>query len=52
MVEHELLEMKIKEENQSIDHMEAHRLASVKYNYPKEVGEHYGNIEKHNKNGK
>lgn len=52
LIEHELLEMKIKEENQGIDHLEAHRLASAKYNYPKEVGEYYGNIEKHNKNGK
>ena len=52
LIEHELLEMKIKEENPGIDHLEAHRLASVKYNYPKEVREYYGNIEKHNKNGK
>ena len=52
LIEHELLEMKIKEENQGIDHLEAYRLASAKYNYPKEVGEYYGNIEKHNKNGK
>lgn len=35
LIEHELLEMKIKEENPGIDHLEAHRLASVKYNYPK-----------------
>lgn len=52
LIEHELLEMKIKEENPGIDHLEAHRLASVKYNYPEEVREYYGNIEKHNKNRK
>lgn len=50
LIEHELLEMKIKEEKPDIDHIEAHRLASMKYNYPKEVGEYYGDIEKHKKN--
>lgn len=52
LIEHELLEMKIKEENPDIDHLEAHILASAKYNYPKEVREYYGYIEKHNKNRK
>lgn len=37
LIEHELLEMKIKQENPGIDHVKAHELASEKYNYPKEV---------------
>nr|DAN14911.1 MAG TPA: minor capsid protein 2 [Caudoviricetes sp.] len=51
LVEHELLEMKIKEENPEIDHRKAHELASEKYNYPREVLEYYGNLKKH-KEGK
>ena len=51
LVEHELLEMKIKEENPGIDHRKAHELASEKYNYPREVLEYYGNLKKH-KEGK
>ena len=37
LIEHELLEMKIKQENPGIDHVKAHELASEKYNYPKEA---------------
>lgn len=47
LIEHELLEMKIKQENPSIDHVKAHELASEKYNYPKEALEYYGNLKKH-----
>lgn len=47
LIEHELLEMKIKQENPGIDHVKAHELASEKYNYPKEVLEYYGNLKKH-----
>ena len=47
LIEHELLEMKIKRENPGIDHVKAHELASEKYNYPKEALEYYGNLKKH-----
>ena len=50
LIEHELLEMKIKQENPSIDHVKAHELASKKYNYPKEALEYYGNLKKHKEN--
>lgn len=50
LIEHELLEMKIKQENPSIDHVKAHELASEKYNYPKEALEYYGNPKKHKEN--
>ena len=49
LIEHELLEMKIKQENPGIDHVNAHELASEKYNYPKEALEYYGNLKKHKK---
>lgn len=49
LIEHELLEMKIKQENPGIDHVKAHELASEKYNYPKEGLEYYGNLKKHKK---
>lgn len=49
LIEHELLEMKIKQENPGIDHVKAHELASEKYNYPKEALEYYGNLKKHKK---
>lgn len=50
LIEHELLEMKIKQENPSIDHVKEHELASEKYNYPKEALEYYGNLKKHKEN--
>lgn len=50
MIEHELLEMKIKKDNPSITHQEAHDLANEKYNYGKGAKEYYGNLKKHNKN--
>ncbi len=50
LIEHELLEMKIKEENPGINHEKAHEMATEKYNYPKEVLEYYGSLEKHKKN--
>lgn len=50
LIEHELMEMKIKQENPSIDHAKAHELASEKYNYPKEALEYYGNLKKHKEN--
>ena len=49
LIEHELLEMKIKQESPGIDHVKAHELASEKYNYPKEALEYYGNLKKHKK---
>ena len=49
LIEHELLEMKIKQENPDIDHVKAHEMASEKYNYPKEALEYYGNLKKHKK---
>lgn len=49
LIEHELLEMKIKQENPDIDHVKAHELASEKYNYPKEALEYYGYLKKHKK---
>ena len=52
LMEHELLEMKIKRENPDMEHWKAHQIASEKYDYPKEAMEYYGNLEKHNKNKK
>lgn len=46
MIEHELLEMKFKQDNPPIMHQEAHE----KYDYGKGAKEYYGNLEKHNKN--
>ena len=39
LIEHELLEMKIKKENPNMEHWKAHELASEKYDYPKEAME-------------
>ena len=50
LIEHELYEMKIKQENPEIDHQTAHELATEKYNYRKEVEEYYGNLKKRQKN--
>lgn len=50
LIEHELYEMKIKQENPEIDHQTAHELATKKYNYRKEVEEYYGNLKKRQKN--
>lgn len=52
LIEHELLEMKIKRENPTMEHWKAHEMAAEVYNYPKEADEYYGNLEKHNKNRK
>jgi hypothetical protein len=49
LIEHVLLEMKIKKENPYISYTEAHNMASKKYNYSKEVREYYDSIKKHNK---
>ena len=49
MIEHELLEMRIKKDNPSITHYEAHEMATEKYDYRKEAAEYYGNLEKHKK---
>lgn len=49
LIEHELLEMKIKRENPSMEHWKAHELATEKFDYPKEALEYYGNLEKHKK---
>ena len=42
LIEHELLEMKIKRENPDMEHWKAHQIASEKYDYPKEAIEYYG----------
>ena len=47
LINHELLEMKIKEDNPDISHTKAHEMASELYDYPKEVDEYYDNIGKH-----
>lgn len=52
MIEHELLEMRIKKDNSSITHYEAHEMATEKYDYRKEAAEYYGNLEKHKKDRK
>lgn len=52
LIEHELLEMQIKQENPGIEHWKAHEIATQKYNYQKEAKEYYGNLEKHKKNSK
>lgn len=52
MIEHELLEMQIKKDNPDITHYEAHEMATKKYDYRKEAAEYYGNLEKHQKDGK
>lgn len=49
LIEHELLEMKIKRENPDMEHWKAHELATEKFDYPKEALEYYGNLEKHKK---
>ena len=49
LIEHELLEMKIKQENPGISHDEAHAIAQSKYNYKKEASEYYGNLSKSKK---
>lgn len=43
LIKHELEEMKIKENNPNMSHLEAHELANRKYNYEKEVDIYYGN---------
>ncbi|WP_273234754.1 hypothetical protein [Ileibacterium valens] len=46
LLNHELMEMKIKDENPSIDHLEAHRRTELLYNYAKESKEYYANRRK------
>lgn len=50
LIEHELLEMQIKREHPEIEHWKAHEIATKKYDYQKEAGVYYGNLEKHKKN--
>lgn len=50
LIEHELLEMEIKQKRKGISHKEAHELAAKKYDYGKEALEYYGDLKKHNKN--
>ena len=50
LINHELYEMKIKNENPNISHTDAHTLATRKYDYNREAEEYYGNLKKHNKN--
>lgn len=49
LIEHELYEQEIKISNPGISHIEAHRLATQKYNYSKEADEYYGNLARNNK---
>ena len=49
LIEHELLEMKIKRENPDMEHWKAHQIASEKYDYPKEAMKYYGNLKKYKK---
>ena len=49
LIEHELYEMQIKKDNPNISHVEAHTLATKKYNYQEEVDEFYGNLNKDKK---
>lgn len=44
LIEHEILEMKLKSENPNMSHAEAHAIAQQAYNYRKEVEEYYGNL--------
>lgn len=50
LIEHELLEMRIKSENPEIEHWKAHEIATKKCDYQNEAGVYYGNLEKHKKN--
>lgn len=47
LIEHELLEMKIKREDPGIEHWKAHEIATKKYNYQREAAEYYGNLKKY-----
>lgn len=49
LIEHELLEMKIKQKNPNMEHWKAHELAAKKFDYPKEALEYYGNLKKYKK---
>lgn len=49
LIKHELLEMKIKQENPNISHSDAHIMASLVYNYSKEADEYYASLKKHSK---
>lgn len=51
LINHELLEMKLKEENPNISHYDAHIQASMVYNYAKEADKYYARLEKHRKKG-
>lgn len=51
LIEHELLEMEIKNKDPEISHQKAHELAAQKYDYGKEVLEYYGSLEKDTENG-
>ena len=44
LIEHELYEIKLKAENPTITHYEAHAIAQSKYNYKKEAEEYYDNL--------
>lgn len=46
LIEHELFEMELVNNNSALSQDKAHKIASQKYNYSKEVDEYYGNLEK------
>ena len=46
-IKHELYELEIKKSNVGISHAEAHKIASLKYNYQKEAEEYYASLKKH-----
>ena len=52
LINHELLEIKIKSKNPGISHEKAHRMAEKEYNYTVEVREYYDRIRKHQKRRK
>lgn len=47
LIEHELYEMRLKEENPTMPHNEAHALATKKYDYRTESENYYDNLKKH-----
>ena len=49
LIEHELYEMRIKADNPSLSHLNAHEIATRKYDYQTEAGEYYGNLKKNKK---
>lgn len=47
LIEHELLEMQLKRDDPSLDHNQAHTIASQKFDYRKESDTYYDRLKKH-----